>query len=149
MVLKTIFPGCGVRASLMLFSGVKGSLPGPQEFRASLQGPDCIDSNGQHDCGFLHQQGGRYEIRLSLSPPLETSVLVLPQRNSSEGSTHPRSLECNSRQAVQTQSSDPDRVVPISAGVQSLVLKMGPATCRSVCNFPSLCHQFRIKEPGQ
>ena len=55
-------------------------------------------------------------------------VLVSPQRNSSEGSTHPRSLECNSRQAVQTQSSDRDRVVPVSAGVQSLVLKMGPAT---------------------
>ena len=50
------------------------------------------------------------------------------------GSTHSRSLECYSRQAVQTQPSDPDRVVPISAGVQSLVLKMGPATCRPLCN---------------
>ena len=47
-------------------SGVESSLPGPQEFRASLQGPDCSDSNRQHNGGFLHQQGGRYEIRLSL-----------------------------------------------------------------------------------
>ena len=39
-----------------------------------------------------------------------------------------------SRQALQTQSSDTDRVVPISAGVQSLVLKMGPATCGPICN---------------
>ena len=38
-------------------SGVKNSLPGPQEFQASLQGPDCIDSNGQHNCSLLHQQG--------------------------------------------------------------------------------------------
>ena len=64
------------------FFGVKSSLPGPQEFRASLQGPDCSDSNGQRNCGLLHQQGGWYEIRLSLCPPLETSVLVSPQRNS-------------------------------------------------------------------
>ena len=115
-------------------SGVESSLPGPQEFRASLQGPDCSDSNGQHNCGFLHQQGGRYEIRLSLCPPLETSVLVSPQRNSSAGPTHSRSFKCDSRQAVQTQPGDPDRVGPISTGVQSLVLKMGPATCRPVCN---------------
>ena len=114
--------------------GVKSSFSGPQEFRASLQGSDCSDSNGQHNCGFLHQQGGRYEIRLSLCPPLETSVLVSPQRNSSEGSTHSRPLECNSRQAVQTQPGNPDRVVPLSAGVRSLVLEMRPATRRPVCN---------------
>ena len=27
------------------FSGKKKKIPGPQEFRASLQGPDCTDSN--------------------------------------------------------------------------------------------------------
>ena len=32
------------------FLGVKSSLTGPQEFRASLQGSDCSDSNGQHNC---------------------------------------------------------------------------------------------------
>ena len=56
-----------------------------------------------------------------------------PQRNSAAGSTHSGLLECN-RQAFQTQPSDPDRVVPISAGVQSLVFEMGPATGRPVCN---------------
>ena len=50
------------------FSGVLNSLPGPQEFRSSLQGPDCTDSNGQHICSRLHQQGGWYEISLSLCP---------------------------------------------------------------------------------
>ena len=65
------------------FFGVKSSVSGPQEFRASLQGPDCSDSK-----------------------------------------THPRSLECDSGQTVQTQSGDPDRVVPFSAGVQSLVFEV-------------------------
>ena len=115
--------------------GVKSSFPGPLEFRVSLQRPDCSDSNGQHNCSLLHQQRGRYEIRLSLCPPLETPVLVSPQRHSSEGTTHSGSVECDGRQAAQTQPSDPDRVVPISAGVQSLVLQIGPATCRPVSRF--------------
>ena len=125
-------------------SRVKSSFCGPQEFRASLQGPDCSDSNGQHNCGLLHQQGGRYEIRLFVCPHLETPVLVSPQRHSSEGSTHSRSLECNSRPAVQTQPGDTDQVVPILAGVQSHMFQMGPATCRPVCKLvqsqtPQVC----------
>ena len=67
-------------------------------------------------------------------PPLETSVLVSPKRNNSEGSTHSGSVECDSRQIVQTQPADPDRVVPLSAHVQSHVFEMGLATSRPVCN---------------
>ena len=46
-------------------SRAESSLSGPQEFRVSLQGPGCSNSHRQHNCGFLHQQAGRYEIRLS------------------------------------------------------------------------------------
>ena len=80
----------------------------------------------------LHKQRGRYEV--SLCPPMEASILVPSQRNSPEGKTHSRSLECDSGQAFQTQSSDSNRVVPISAGVQSFVLRPGPTTSRLVCN---------------
>ena len=37
------------------FSRVKGSVSGPQELRASLRGPDCVSSNGQHKCGIIQQ----------------------------------------------------------------------------------------------
>ena len=47
------------------------------------------------------------------------SVLVPPQRNSPEGKAHSRSFKCDSGQAFLTESSDPNRVVPISAVVQS------------------------------
>ena len=93
------------------------SFSGPQAFQASLQGSDCVSSNRQHTCGVLHQQGRRFEIRLSLCPPLEASVLVPHQGNSPEGKTNSRSLECNSRQILHTQTSDTDGVVPFSAGV--------------------------------
>ena len=44
--------------------------------RAFVLGSDHSGLHRQHNCGFLHQQGGRYEIRLSLCPPMETPVLV-------------------------------------------------------------------------
>ena len=47
------------RSSLYKFSGVESSLPGTQEIRASLQEPACFDSDRQHNCSFLHKQGGR------------------------------------------------------------------------------------------
>ena len=114
--------------------GTKSRVFGPQEFRASLQGPDCPDSHGQHDCSVLHQQGGRYEIRLSLCPPMETSVLVPSQANCSEGKAYSRQIECDSRQVIPSQSNNSDGVVPVSAGVRSVVLEMGPTSGGSVCH---------------
>ena len=99
-----------------------------------MQGPDCSYCNRQHNGGLLHKQTGWYEVRLSLCPPMEASVLVPSQVNNPEGKTHSRSLECDSGQAFQTQSSDSNRVVPISAAVQSFVFQMGPTTSRLVCN---------------
>ena len=99
-----------------------------------MQGTDCPHRNRQHNCSLLHQQGGRYEIRFSLCPTLEAPVLVSSQEDSSAGQTHPRSLECHSGEAIPAQSSDPDRVVPVSTGIQSLVLQLGPTADRSVCD---------------
>ena len=115
-------------------SRAESSVSGPQEFRASLQGPDCFNSHGQHHCSLLHQQAGRYEIRLSLCPPVETSVLVSPQRNSPEGKAHSGSPERDSGQTVPAQSGDPDRMVPVPTSVQSLVLQLGPSTGRPLCH---------------
>ena len=99
------------------FFGAESSVLGPQELRVSLQEPDCSDCDRQHNCGLLHKQRGRYEIRLSLCPPVETSVLVPSQGNSPESKAHSGSLERDSGQAFQAQSSDPNRVVPGPAGV--------------------------------
>ena len=60
--------------------------------------------------------------------------MVSPQRDNLVGSTHPRSPQHDSGQVVQTQSGDSDRVVAFSTGFPSLMLQMGPTTCRAVCN---------------
>ena len=114
--------------------GTKSSVSGPQEFRASLQGSDCPSSHGQHNCGLLHQQGRRYEIRLSLCPSVETSVVVTPQGDNPPSKAHSGSLECDSGQTVQAQPGDPDRMVPVSAGVPSLVFQLGSPTARPLCH---------------
>ena len=55
--------------------GAKGSISSPQEIRASLQGPDCVGGNTQHNWGVLYPQAGQYEIRLSLCPPVADPVV--------------------------------------------------------------------------
>ena len=60
-------------------SRAKGGPSGPQEVRATVLGPDHFDSHGQHNGCLIHQQGGGYEIRLTLCPPLETAFLVQSQ----------------------------------------------------------------------
>ena len=131
------------------FSGAQSSCLGPQKLRASLQGTDCSDCNRQYHSGVLHQQGGRYEISLSSCPSVETSVLVPSQGHSPEGKAHSRSLECDSRQAIQAQSSDSDRVFHGSAGVQSVVLQVGPSAGGLVCHkVQSQAPQIRLSGSG-
>ena len=65
---------------------------------------------------------------------MQTSVLVPPQRYNPEGKAYSRSLECDSGQTVQTQPSDSNRVVPISAGIHSLVFQVDPTSGGFVCN---------------
>ena len=62
------------------------------------------------------------------------SLCALPQRNCSESKTHSWLLECDSGQAIQAQSSNPNRVVPLSTGVQSIVCQVGPAPSGFVCD---------------
>ena len=52
---------------------------------------------------------------------IETPILVQSQANSTANQTHSRSPECHSRQAVQTQTGDPDRVVSPSGGFRPSV----------------------------
>ena len=94
----------------------------------------CKNQIVQHNSGLVHKQARGYEVRLSLCPPVETSVLVPSQGHNPTGQTHSRSLECDSRQTVQAQSSNPDRVVPLSTGVQSVVLRVGAPTGGFICD---------------
>ena len=115
-------------------SEVEGGAPGSQTIWAIVSKPDCIDCLGQHHSGLLHQQGGRYEIRLSLCSPLETPGMVQSQTNCLTGPTHSGSSQCDCRQTVLAPPSDSDRVVSASGGVQSDLQQMALASDRLVCH---------------
>ena len=108
------------------FPRIEGSFSGPQGVRAFEQGPDCVSGDRQHHSCCLHKQGDKYEIRLSLCPPLETALLVQSQANSAEGHAHTGSSELAS-------IADPDRVVPPTGGVRPLMCMMAHSSGRPVC----------------
>ena len=99
-----------------------------------MLGPDHFGSHGQHNGCLVHQQGGGYEIRLSLCPPLETAFLVQPQADGATGQAHSGKIECDSGQTVQTQTSDPDRVIPPTGDLRPLVCKVAHSSGRSFCH---------------
>ena len=101
------------------FVGAQGGPAGLKTVRAVMLQPDSSCLYRQHHCGLLHQQGRGYEIRLTLCPPLETDALVQSKADCLEGQAYSGSPERHSRQAVPTQSGDPNRMVPPPGGVCS------------------------------
>ena len=75
---------------------------------------------------YINRQGGMKSG--SLCPPVEASVLVPSQGHSLMGQTHSRPLECDSRQTFRAQSSDSNRVLSLSKGIQSVVFQVGSNT---------------------
>ena len=93
--------------------------------------PHC---HRQHySCG-IHQQGGRYEVRLTLCPSLAAPMLVQPQTDSAEGQTHSRLSECNCRQVVSPGTGHSDGVVPPSRDLRPPLSKLALSPSGHVCN---------------
>ena len=100
-------------------------------FSARKGRPDC---HRQHyGCG-IHQQGRRYEVRLTLCPSLAAPMLVQPQSNSTEGQTHSRPSECNCRQIVSPKAGHSDGVVPPSRDLRPPLSNLALSPSGHVCN---------------
>ena len=86
-----------------------------------------------HSCG-IHQQGRRYEVRLTLCPSMATPVLVQSETGCPKGQAHPWLSECDCRQAVSSRPSHSDRMVPSSGGFQPPSSDLAPSPTGHVCN---------------
>ena len=134
-----------------ILSRTKSGSSGTQEVRATVLGPDHFGSHGQHNGCLIHQQGGGMRsgslcaLLWRLLPSCNHRQIVLRARHI------PGRLNV-SGQIVQTQTSDPDRVVP-PTGLRPLVCKVAHSSGRSypgtVTNFPSLCLHYRIHRLGR
>ena len=100
-------------------------------FSARKGHPDC---HRQHYGCSIHQQGRRYEVRLTLCPSLAAPMLVQPQSNSTEGQTHSRPSECNCRQIVSPKAGHSDGVVPPSRDLRPPLSNLALSPSGHVCN---------------
>ena len=100
-------------------------------FSARKGRPDC---HRQHYGCSIHQQGRRYEVRLTLCPSLAAPMLVQPQSNSTEGQTHSRPSECNCRQVVSPKAGHSDGVVPPSRDLRPPLSNLALSPSGHVCN---------------
>ena len=96
--------------------------------------PDHSGLHGQHNSGCVHQQGRRYEIRLSLCSPLETPSVVQPKADCVTSQAYSRSPECHCRQAVSARTDNSDGMVSPSRGFQPPLQEMAQTRNRLVCD---------------
>ena len=80
------------------------------------------------------KQGRRHEVGPTLCPTLENLNLVFPETSDSKSQTHSGPPECDSGQAIQTGSDNPDRVVPPSRSFSEDMQQMAPTSNRSICH---------------
>ena len=129
---KRVLVGARKQAAHKL-SRTQSGVFGPQRVPKSLCRQNSSSGNQQYYGGRLHKQRRGHEVRPSMCPTVENLDTVLPAASDAKSATHPRPLKCNSRQAVQTGSDHPDRVVPTSRSLSSDLQPMAPAPDRSIC----------------
>ena len=86
-----------------------------------------------HSCG-IHQQGGRYEVRLTLCPSMATPVLVQSETGCSESQAHPGLSKCDCGQVVSSRPNHSDRMIPSSGSFQPSDSDLAPTPSGHVCN---------------
>ena len=95
---------------------------------------DSVDSYRQHNSGCLYPQRRGDEIRLPVCPTVENTVLVYQAASNPQGTSHPRLVERDSRQAIQAWPDHSNRVVTSSRSFSSHMLPVAPTPSGPVCH---------------
>ena len=74
------------------------------------------------------------EVGLPVCPTVENPGLVHQEAGNSQGMSHPRPAERDSRQGIQARPDHPDGMVPSPRSVQSYMLPVVPGTGGPVCH---------------
>ena len=114
--------------------GTKNGLSGLKRVPRPLFKQHSPGSHRQHNSGCLHQQRRGDEVGLPVCPTVKNPVLVHQETGSSQGTSHPRPAERDSRQAIQTWPDHSNGMVPSPRGFPSYMLLVAPATSGPVCH---------------
>ena len=113
---------------------IEGGLPGPLKLQGPVPEPNSGSCNGQLNSGSLHQQTRRNSLSRDVSSPVEDHDLVKSLSHNIESQTHSRVPECDGRPSVQVKPSAVNRMVIVSAGVQTDLPKVVHTSCRLICH---------------
>ena len=133
--------------------GAKGGLSGLKRVPRPLFKQHSPGSHRQHNSGCLYQQRRGDEVGLPVCPIVENPVLVHQEAGNSQGTSHPRPAERDSRIAIQARPSR--RNGPFNQKCSKLYAPGGTShrwTCLlpgSTTNCHSLYHRFRTPRHGQ
>ena len=83
---------------------------------------------------YINKEGGGDEVGLPVCPTVENPVLVHQETGNSQGTSHPRPAERDSRQAIQTWPDHSNGMVPSPRGFPSYMLPVAPTTSGPVCH---------------
>ena len=122
------------KSSSYKLPGTKSCLTSLEKIPAPSTRKSCSSCHRQHHSCGIHQQGGRYEVRLTLCPSMATPVLVQSETGCSKRQAHPWSSECDCRQVVSARPNHSDRMVPSSGGAQPSGSDLAPSPSGHVCN---------------
>ena len=114
--------------------GTKSGITGLEKVPALATRQSSSSCHRQHHSCGIHQQGGRYEVRLTLCPSMATPALVQSETGSAKGQTHPWSSQCDCRQAVSARPSHSDGMVTSPGGIRPPGSELAPSPSGHVCN---------------
>ena len=114
--------------------GTKSGLTGLEKVPALGTRQSSSSCHRQHHSCGIHQQGRRYEVRLTLCPSMATPVLVQSEAGSVKGQAHPWSSQCDCRQAVSSRPSHSNGMVTSPGGLRPPSPDLAPAPSGHVCN---------------
>ena len=130
---KRVLVGAGKQTAHKL-SGTQSSVSSPQRVPRPLCRQNRSSGNRQYYSGSLHKQGRGHEVGPTMCPTVENLDLVFPATSDPKSPAHPRPSQCDSRQAIQTGSDHPNRVVPPSGSLSTDMQPMASASNRSLCH---------------
>ena len=122
------------KSSSHKFPGTKSGLTGLEKVPALGTRQSSSSCHRQHHSCGIHQQGRRYEVRLTLCPSMATPVLVQSETGSAKGQAHPWSSQCDCRQAVSSRPSHSDGMVTSPGGLRPPSSDLAPSPSGHVCN---------------
>ena len=112
----------------------EGGFSGPSKVQGPVSKPNSVSCHRQLNSGSLNKQTRRNPLGRGVRSSVEDHDLVPSLPDYTKSRTHSRVSECDGRPTVQVKPSSVNRMVTVSAGVQTDLSQVVHPSCRSICH---------------